>query len=381
MKTLFNCTIIFCCLMSFATAQQVSKEILYIGTSSERGSKGIYVFEFDREKQDFREIQTLTHKQSPTFLELHPNGKFLYAVYREGLGNDDKTGTVTAFAIDQQTGELSLINERSSEGAGPCHVSVDPKGGYVYVSNYGGGNLAVFPIDPDGGLTAPSDVIQHTGSSVHPSRQKQAYMHSIIPAQNGDFIYASDLGVDKIFTYKLDRTSGKLSETSFASSTPGSGPRHFALHPNNNLAFSAEELSSTIASFQVNPETGELTSLERVPMLSDESVHQTNTAADIHVSPDGQYVYASNRGEDNLVIYAIDQETGKLSLVGHESTQGGHPRNFYMDQLGDFVLVANRDNDHFVLFDRDKGSGKLTFTGKEVHVPAAVCIKSLSLRK
>lgn len=360
-----------------------SSEILYVGTSSERGSKGIYIFEFDRNNKAFREIQTLTHKESPTFLEVHPNGQFLFAVYREGLEKDDKSGTVASFRINQDTGTIQLINERSTEGAGPCHVSVDPKGDYVYVSNYGGGNLSVFPVREDGSLEPASDIVQHTGSSIHPSRQKQAYMHSIIPAKQGDFIYASDLGVDKIFTYKINRDSGKLSpaDNPSVSSTPGSGPRHFTIHPDNQLAFSVEELTSTIASFRIDPQTGALTSLERVPMLSaDFPLDKSSTAADIHVSPDGKYLYASNRGEDNLVIYSIDAENGKLELVGHESTRGGHPRNFYVDHTGDFVLVANRDNDHFVLFDRDKGSGKLAFTGKEVHVPAAVCIKLLPLK-
>lgn len=365
------------------TAQQAAKEILYVGTSSERGSKGIYVFEFDRANMNFREIQTLTHKESPTFLELHPSGKFLYAVYREGAGENDKNGTVSAFEIDPKTGKLRLINEQSSEGAGPCHVSVDPKGKYVYVSNYGGGNLSVYPVQNDGGLTPPSDVVQHKGSSVHPTRQKQAYMHSIIPARTGDFIYASDLGVDKIFTYKINRDSGKLSRAAIpsVSSTPGSGPRHFTIHPGNKLAFSVEELSSTIASFRIDPQTGTLTPLERVPMLlPDFPEDQVSTAADIHVSPDGKFVYASNRGEDDLVIYSIHPETGEMTLIGHESTRGGHPRNFYMDYQGDFILVANRNNDHFVLFDRDKNSGKLTFAGKEVPVPAAVCLKLLPLK-
>ncbi len=362
---------------------QSSKEILYVGTSSERGSKGIYVFEFDRQNKDFTEIQTLTHKESPTFLELHPNGQFLYAVYREGLEENDKKGTVTAFRINQHTGELQLINELSSEGSGPCHVSVDPKGEYVYVSNYGGGNLAVFPLQDDGKLMPPTHVVQHSGSSIHPGRQKQPYMHSIIPAKDGDFIYASDLGVDKIFTYKIDRESGKLSpaKSPSTSSTPGSGPRHFTIHPDNNLAFSVEELTSTIASFKVNPQTGALTPLERVPMLSpDFPADKTSTAADIHVSPDGKYVYASNRGEDDLVIYSIDPASGKLKLVGHESTRGGHPRNFYVDHTGDFILVANKDDDHLVMFDRDKNSGKLTFAGKEGPVPAAVCLKLLTLK-
>ena len=361
---------------------QSSKEILYVGTSSERDSKGIYVFEFDRSNNDFSEIQTLTHKASPTFLEIHPNGKFLYAVYREGLTKDDKNGTLSAFEINQTTGALQLINEVSSEGAGPCHVSVDPEGEYVYVSNYGGGNLAVFPIKGNGSLEPPSDMVQHSGGSIHPTRQKQPYMHSIIPAKKGDFIYASDLGVDKIFTYKIMRESGKLSPTekSSTSSTPGAGPRHFTLHPSQNLAFSVEELSSTIASYHFNPKTGELKPYERVPMLSpDFPQDKSSTAADIHVSPDGKHLYASNRGDDTLVIYSIDANDGKLTLVGHEPTQGAHPRNFYMDQTGDFVLVANKDNDHFVMFDRDKNTGKLKFNGTEVSVPAAVCLKLLSL--
>lgn len=361
---------------------QSSKEILYVGTSSERDSKGIYVFEFDRSNKDFREIQTLTHKASPTFLEIHPNGKFLYAVYREGLTKEDKKGTLSAFEINQTTGALQLINEVSSEGAGPCHVSVDPLGEYVYVSNYGGGNLAVFPIKGNGSLESASDMVQHSGGSIHPTRQKQPYMHSIIPGKQGDFIYASDLGVDKIFTYKIMREAGKLSPTEkpSTSSTPGAGPRHFTIHPSQNLAFSVEELSSTIASYRLNPQTGELTSFERVPMLSPEFPRdKASTAADIHISPDGKYLYASNRGDDTLVIYSIDANSGKLSLVGHERTQGAHPRNFYIDHTGDFVLVANKDDDHFVMFDRDKNSGKLNFTGTEVSVPAAVCLKLLSL--
>ncbi|HLU90545.1 MAG TPA: lactonase family protein, partial [Cyclobacteriaceae bacterium] len=267
------------------------------------------------------------------------------------------------------------------EGAGPCHVSVDPKGKYVYISNYGGGNLAVYPIQKNGGLGPATDVVQHTGSSVDPGRQKQAYMHSIIPSANGQYIYASDLGVDKVFAYKVNRNNGTLSEVAYASSTPGSGPRHFAIHPNNRFAFSVEELSSTIASFEINPKTGALSPLERVPMLSpDFPSDKDSWAADIHVSPDGKFVYASNRGQDDLVIYGIHPETGKLSLVGYEPTRGGHPRNFYMDEQGDFILVANRDNDHFVMFDRDKQSGTLSFSGKEVQVPAPVCLKMLRLK-
>src|SRR5690606_36867717 len=208
MKTFLSCSFFFLGIISYLSAQQASREILYVGTYSEPGSKGIYIFEFERKSQEFKEIQTLNHKESPSFLEIHPSGKYLYAVYREGLEENDKNGTVAAFEIDRSTGRISLINEVSSEGAGPCHVSVDPKGKFVYVSNYGGGNLAVYPINKNGGLESASDVVQHTGKSVHPGRQKQAYMHSIIPARNGNFIYASDLGEDKVFTYKINRKNG-----------------------------------------------------------------------------------------------------------------------------------------------------------------------------
>lgn len=372
---------LFVLAVPLAVAQQSgSKEILYVGTFSDRGSQGIYVFQFDRASGKLTELQTVSGKESPSFLEIHPNGKYLYAVYREGMSKDDKSGTVTAYKIEQSTGKLTRINEQSSEGAGPCHVSLDPKGKFAYVSNYGGGNLAVYPVNKDGSLGKSSDVVQHEGGSVNQDRQQEPHMHSIIPTGNGKFIYASDLGIDKIMIYKVDHKTGKLSaaKVPFVENTPGSGPRHFALHPNGNFAFSAEELSSTIASFRVDKATGALSQTDRVNMLP-EDFDGNNSAADIHISPDGKFVYASNRGHDSLVIYAIDPDTGKLTFAGHENTRGGHPRNFCIDHKGTYVFVANRDNDNVVVFKRDAASGKLTYTGEEVNVPAAVCIQQLEL--
>lgn len=365
----------------FAIAQQSgSKEVLYVGTFSDRGSQGIYVFQFDRAQGKLTELQTVTGKESPSFLEVHPNGEYLYAVYREGMTDEDKNGTVAAYRIDRSTGKLTMINEQSSEGSGPCHVSLDPQGKLAYVSNYGGGNLAVFPVHQDGSLGKASDVVQHQGGSVNPDRQQAPHMHSIIPAQNGKFIYASDLGIDKIMVYEVDHQKGKLSaaKSPFVENTPGAGPRHFALHPNGNFAFSAEELSSTIASFRVDQATGALSQVDRVNMLP-ENFTGNNSAADIHVSPDGRFVYASNRGHDSLVIYSIDPASGKLTFVGHEDTRGGHPRNFCIDHQGAYVFVANRDGDHVVVFKRDANTGKLTYTGEEARVPAAVCIQQLEL--
>src|SRR5690606_32286575 len=168
MKILLSCAILFLGAITYLSAQQAAREILYVGTFHKPGSEGIYIFGFDRKNQAFKEIQTLAHKESPSFLELHPNGKYLYAVYREGLEKEDKNGTVAAFEIEPSTGKITLINEVSSEGAGPCHVSVDPKGKFVYISNYGGGNLAVYPVQKNGGLGSASDVVQHTGKSIDP---------------------------------------------------------------------------------------------------------------------------------------------------------------------------------------------------------------------
>lgn len=380
----FVCLLLISLMMASSStfAQQgKAREILYVGTYADRGSEGIYVLEFNRATGVLSEIQTVTDKQSPTFLEVHPNGKYLYAAYREGMTEGDENGTVTAFTIDPSSGKLTRLNEQSSAGQGPCHVSVDPKGRFVYVSNYGGGNLAVYPIQQDGSLGTATDIIRHAGSSVHPERQKKAYMHSMIPTKDGKFVYASDLGIDKIMIYAVDQKRGKLSPASkpFVENVPGSGPRHLALHPSGNYAFSLEELTSTVASFTVDPSTGALHPLEQVDMLP-EDFEGSSSAADIHISPDGKFLYASNRGHDSLVIYAIDAGTGKLTYVGHESNRIAHPRNFCIDEKGEYIFVANRDNDNVVVFRRDQNTGKLNFTGQEAKVPAAVCIQQLFLK-
>ena len=370
-------------ILAIMTAQPdaSAQDLLYVGTYSDRGSEGIYVLEFDRKTGKLSERQTVEDKDSPSFLTIHPNGKYLYAVYREGKDADDKHGTVTAFAIDPKDGRLSKLNERSSEGSGPCHVSVDPQGQLVYVSNYGEGNLAVYPVGADGKLGKASDVVQHTGGSVNPDRQQEPHMHSMIPSESGDVIYASDLGIDKIMLYEPDRDSGKLSEATppFAASTPGAGPRHFALHPSGQWAFSIEELSSTIAAYKVDKKSGSLTPVDRVTTLPESASADGNSTADIHVSPDGKFVYASNRGHDSIVIYAVDTNTGKLTYVGNEPAGGQHPRNFCIDRQGEFAWVANRDTDNVVVFRRDAATGELTPTGNEIKVPLAVCVQQLRL--
>ncbi|MCC5931843.1 MAG: lactonase family protein [Cyclobacteriaceae bacterium] len=356
-------------------AQSASKEFFYIGTFTGRGSQGIYVFSFDRKNLAFTKVQVMEGKESPSFLALHPNNKYLYSVNREGQPAEPGAGSVSAFRIDANTGKLQRINEVSAKGAGPCHISIDPKGKFAYVSNYSSGNLSVYRILSDGSLSEATDVVQHEGTSTHPDRQKGPHMHSAMVSADGKFIYASDLGIDKVAVYSIDRETGKLNYAGLSGfSQPGSGPRHLALHPRLPYAYSAEELSSTVGVYRVNKDDGGLSSLQRIDMLPEDYKGTGNSAADIHVSPDGRFLYASNRGHDSLVVYEIDSTNGKLKVVGHAPTLGGHPRNFCMDQKGQFVMVANRDSDNVVVFHRDAENGLLRPTGVQLEVPMAVCV-------
>lgn len=371
-SVLINCSVLF--------GQNQPLEILYVGTYSERDSKGIYVFEMDRKTGELTEIQTVTDKKSPSFLETHPNKQFLYAAYREGASKDDPSGTITAFKIDQTTGEIRKINELSSEGAGPCHIGIDPLGRFVYVSNYGGGNLIVYPIGPNGSLGKPTDIIQYSGNSINESRQEAPHVHSAIPSKDGKYVYVSDLGTDKITIYEV-KDSGKLkaAKRAFVKSKKGAGPRHFTIHQSGNYAYSVEELSSTIAAYEVDTLSGALSFVQRVDMLDESSNYKgQNSAADIHTSPNGNFLYASNRGQDNVVIFSINERDGKLKRVGHQSSGGNHPRNFSVEKDG-MVIVANRDSDNVVVFEVDAATGMFSSTRSATKVPAAVCIQYLDL--
>ncbi|MEX0594237.1 MAG: lactonase family protein, partial [Balneolaceae bacterium] len=356
-----------------ATAEEAksNKEIFYVGTFSD---EGLFVYEFDRENRTFTEIQQLTEKPSPNFQIIHPDGQTLYSISGEAPEGMDEVGSVAFYRIDAESGRLSWLGERSTMGRGPAHVSVDPMGRFVYVSNYGGGSIASYPVLEDGSLGEAVSVIQHEGGSmVNEQRQQRPYAHSTIPSPDGQYIYTSDLGMDKIMIYAVDQQTGELSpaEQPYAETEPGSGPRHFAFHPDGEFAYSVEELSSTVTAFRYDASTGGLENLQVISMLP-EGYEERSSAADIHLSPDGRYLYATNRGHDSTAIYSIDSETGMLEMVGIEPTRGGHPRNFAVDQSGEFVFVTNRDNDNLVLFERDSETGLLTYTGVEATVPRAV---------
>lgn len=345
-------------------AQKSGKEILYVGTYTQKG-EGIYVYEFNRNDLSVKELQVLVNKNSPSFLEFHPNKKFLYSA-------NEGNSTVSSYAIETD-GKLKTLNSKPSLGKGPCHVSVDPKGRFLYVSNYGSGQLGVYLLNGDGTIGAVTDSIQDVGTD-----SQKPHMHSVIPSADGKFIYASDLGIDKIMVYSVDQKTGKLTPGAvpYAEVKAGDGPRHFAIHPSGNFGYSACELGSVVNSFKIVKNSGALVPMERVTMLPADFTGKS-FAADIHFSPDGKFLYASNRGHESLAIYAVDATTGKLTVAGHADTHGKHPRNFLVDAKGELVLVTNRDNDNVVFFKRNAQTGQLTYTSKEISIPTPVCVKQL----
>jgi len=371
MKTGF---LLFVCLLT-ALSATAQKELLYVGTYSVRGSEGIYVLEFDRKAGTLRQVGTAGGAKSPSFLAFHPLGRYLYAVNEGAEG-----GSVSAFAIDRQTGQLSLLNQQPSVGRGPCHVSLDATGRAAFVSNYGEGTFTVLPVEKDGRLGAPTDSVRFSGSGTNPRRQDKPHAHSATVSPDNRFVYVCDLGTDRIYIYEIDPAKGKVkpANPAFKTVMPGAGPRHFTISSNGRFAYLAEELTSTTAAFSRDAKTGFLTTLQDGVATLPTGFTGQNTSADIHASPDGKFLYQSNRGHNSLAVFSIGT-SGRIALQGQQDTMGKTPRNFLVDPKGGYVFVANQDTDNITVFKRDAKTGLLTHTGNSVSVPAPVCLKMMEL--
>ena len=352
--------------------------LAYIGTYTTGASEGIYAFQLDMATGALEHVSTTSGIDNPSFLDIAPLGKHLYAVCADFEAMSG--GLVKAYAIDSETGELTYLNEQSSEGEGPCHITVDKTGKYVLLANYGSGSVAMLPVEQGGRLGKATGFVQHEGSSVDPERQVGPHAHSIILDADNRFAFAADLGTDKMMVYRLDFATGKLvsNDSPWVRTPPGSGPRHFDFHPNGKYAYLINEMGSTVTALHYDAERGMLNEIETVPTLP-EDFDGVNHCADIHVAPSGKFVYGSNRGHDSIAIFAIDQDTGSLTALGHESTKGETPRNFAIDPSGTYMLTANQDGDNIVTFLIDQKSGMLEPTGHEVEVPSPVCIKLLAV--
>ncbi len=352
---------------------------VYVGTYTRgTGSKGIYIFRMQLDSGDMTPVGACEGCENPTFLAVHPNQRWLYAIEEIEKFGGKPGGGVCAYSVDPVAGGLTLINKESAVGAGPCHVTVDKQGRNVLLANYGGGSVAVLPIAENGRLAPHSCFIQHTGSSANPSRQESPHAHSVNLDAAGRFAFVADLGLDKVMIYRFNSEKGTLEPNVPAAAIlpPGSGPRHFAFHPSGKFAYVINELASTVTAFAYDAQHGALRELQQASTLPAD-FHGDSTTADVQVHPSGRFLYGSNRGHDSIAIYAVDHETGKLTPQGHESTRGKTPRNFAMDPTGNFLLAENQGTNNIVVFRIDRETGKLSPTGKVVEVPSPVCIKMI----
>ena len=350
---------------------------LIVGTYDSPKSEGIYVYKFNGADGSAKEVSHIK-TPNPSFVAVSPDEKYVYAAHEIGRGGNG--GEIAAFSFDKKQGTLSFINQQLSGGDHPCYVLVDKTGHWVFAGNYTSGSLSVLPIHEDGSLGVATTVIQHKGSSKDTARQKGPHVHCTMISADNKWLFVPDLGMDKVMIYAFDVKTGKLTPARqpFAQSIPGSGPRHFVFHPNNKYAYLVEEMSGTVEAFQYN--NGSLKNIQRISTLPAGDTGLIGSA-DIHVSADGKFLYASNRGKEGsnmIAIFKIDPGNGILKAIGHQSTLGKIPRNFNFDPSGNFLLVANQESDEVVIFKINKTTGLLTDTGQRISVGKPVCIKWIS---
>ncbi|WEK34764.1 MAG: lactonase family protein [Candidatus Pseudobacter hemicellulosilyticus] len=362
--------LIFLALPSFVMSQTT---YLLVGTYTGGGSEGIYVYKFNSQTGEAELVSTAA-SSNPSYLEVSPDKRFVYAVNENGDGK----GAISAFGFNPENGQLVFSNEELTHGDHPCHVSIDKTGKWAVASNYSGGNFAVFGIGDDGSLRPASQIIKHAGKGPHPDRQEGPHVHSAWFSPDNRYLLVMDLGTDKLMTYAFDATSGKVipAPVPFTATAPGAGPRHFAFSPSGKFGYVIEELTGAVSAYQYAD--GKLKQFQTISSLpADAKVANKDAgSADIHISPDGKFLYASNRGQTNTIaIYSINPENGKLSLKGQQPVLGKAPRNFNFDPSGRLLLVANMDSDEIVIFKRDAATGLLEDSGRRIKLSKPVCVK------
>jgi len=362
-----------------AQAQQKDNMVfnLLIGTYTSPGkSEGIYVYRFDTETGAATYHSKAAGIANPSYLAVTGNEKFVYSVSEEGKGK----GSISAFSFDALAGKLEPLNSVSSGGDGPCYVSVTDKNSYVFSGNYSGGSLSAIPVNSDGSLNANAQVIQHETVTDSKNKKQQPHVHATVLSPDNRFLYTPDLGLDKIFIYRFNADQSKPltpAVPAFVKLKAGSGPRHLTFHPNGKYAYLIQELGCLITAFDYK--NGNLVAKQTVNILP-AGYKGPMEAADIHVSPDGKFLYGSNREDVNeIVIYAIGND-GKLTFAGRQSTLGKAPRNFVIDPTGNYLLAANQNTDNIIVFKRDKKTGLLTNTNKTIALGMPVCLKFAAIK-
>jgi 6-phosphogluconolactonase len=355
---------------------------VYVGTyTNGRGpdrSRGIYLMEFDPRSGELGAPRLAAEAPDPSFLAIHPSREFLYAVNESGEILGRQGGGVSAFAIDQTNGTLTLLNQQLPAGAGPCHLVVDRQGQNVLVANYGSGSVGCLPIDRDGRLRPATETIQHRGRVADPRRQGGPHAHSINLDAANRYAVVADLGLDQVLVYAFDPARGRLTphQPPFTKVAPRSGPRHFAFHPDGRFGYVINEISKTVTAFAYDADNGTLTEIQTISTVPVGTGGRGSTA-EVQVHPSGKFLYGSNRGHDSIAIFAIDPTTGKLTSLGFEPTQGKTPRNFAIDPTGAFLFAENQYSNSIVVFRIDPEKGTLKPTGQTVKISNPVCIKMM----
>jgi 6-phosphogluconolactonase len=385
-RLVLNSLLLAALLLPFCSAAAAQKRtpnkpyLVYVGTyTNKTSSKGIYAYAFDPGTGKLRSLGVAAESEDPSFLAIHPNGRYLYAVNEIDHFGAQQSGAVSAFSIDHKSGKLTLLNQAATQGGGPCHISLDRTGKNILVANYGGGSVVVFPVRADGSFGPASAFVQHSGSGADKERQEGPHAHWIGTSPDNRFALAADLGLDEVLIYRFNAAKGTLTPNNppYVKLHPGSGPRHIAFHPNGKFAYALAEMENSVAAFAYQASSGLLSPLQTVSALSTlrKDYKGPKEAAEIAVHPNGKFLYASNRaGIDTISAFAINPAKGTLQLKNEYPTMGKTPRNFVIDPTGRFLLAANQESKNIVTFRIDAVTGALTPTGDIAEAPAPVCI-------
>lgn len=355
----------------------MNKYFVYVGTYTMGSSEGIYICDFDGKTGNLT-IKHTVKAENPSFLAIDRNHQFLYAVNETNHFCGKPGGGVSAYSIQRDSGNIVLLNQSSTIGAGPCYVEIDQGGKYLLITNYQGGSIVVIALQEDGTLGEITDYIKYEGGSINRQRQENSHPHSINVDHANRYVFIPDLGSDRIRSYRLDPENGKLiaNSKSWYEVMPGAGPRHWTFDIQGKFAYLINELNSTVITYAYDCQRGWLEERQSITTLP-EDFKGENISADLHLHPSGKFLYGSNRGHDSIVIYRVHPRTGLLSLIGHQSTYGKNPRNFCIDPSGDFLLVANQASDGIVVFRIQQDTGLLMQSGEPVKVPEPVCLKMI----
>ncbi len=351
--------------------------LVFVSAFASGDKAGIHAFQFDSKTGALKPLHRTTDLQNPFFLAVSHDKHFLYAIDAKNFG-DKVDEFVAAYSIEGRSGQLKRLNQQSSRGTSSCYLDTDATGKVVVVANYSSGSVASLPVKADGSLGEAASFIQHSGSSVDPARQKGPNAHSIVISPDNRFALAADLGIDKIMNYRLDAATATLSPNEaqpFAKMAPGSGPRHMVFHPNGKRLYVISEIKNTVTLFDYATETGMLTERQTISTVPADFTGKSYTA-DLKITPDGKFLYGTNRGHDSIAAYRIEED-GKLSLISIEPSLGKGPQNLLINPDGRWLLCANMPGNSVVVFQIDPQSGKIKPSGEPVEMPMPSCIRWL----